>query len=218
MSHAQSQPETVILRMLLPDLEADGFRVFLHPARTLLPSFMQGYQTGAIAMKEDKKVAIEVKSGSGRAEPPIQKLQEMFSSHPDWELRVVYAPAANADQPIAPPPRHLLVENLDRLLKILEDAGPVPALLTGWSVFEAAARSLIPDTLGRPQTPGRLLERLASDGYITPEEADGLRNLGRLRNDAAHGQLDAVVTRDQLENLVGIIRTLLTLSDEGARQ
>jgi uncharacterized protein YutE (UPF0331/DUF86 family) len=83
-------------------------------------------------------------------------------------------------------------------------------------VFEAAARGLIPGNLGRPQTPERLLEILASEGYITPGEADALRTLGQLRNDAAHGRLDAAITRDQLADLVSVTRTLLELSEGGA--
>jgi hypothetical protein len=177
---------------------------------------MQGYQPDAIAMKADKKLAIEVKSRSSQAEPHIQRLQELFTSHPDWELRIIYAPTQNAERTIAVPPRKLVLENLDRLLEIFDEAGPVPALLTGWSVFEAAARGLIPETLGRPQTPERLLEKLASEGYITPGEADALRTLGQLRNDAAHGRLDAAVTRAQLADLVSVTHTLLELSEGDA--
>ncbi len=140
----------------------------------------------------------------------------MFSAHPDWELRIVYASTENTDQAIAVITRELVVENLDRIPKVLDEAGPIPALLMGWSIFEAAARLLVPEYLGRPQPSGRLLELLASDGYITPEEADFLRSLARLRNEAAHGHLDAAVTRDHVAMLVSITRTLLVLSDATA--
>jgi hypothetical protein len=212
MSLAESQSDAVILQMLVPTLEAEGFRVFLNPSRSILPSFMQGYQPDAIAMKADRKVAIEVKSRSGHAEPQVQRLRAMFSAHPDWELRNVYAPTQGTDHAITVIPHQLVVENLDRLLKVFDEAGSIPALLTGWSVFEAAARSLIPDHLGRPQTPGRLLEVLASEGYVTPAEADALRELGNLRNKAAHGKLDAAVTRDQIAELVSVTRSLLDQS------
>ena len=212
MSSASSQSATVILQLLLPNLEAEGFRVFLHPSRSILPPFMRGYQPDAIAMKPDKKVAIEVKSYPSPAEPQIRKLREMFAAHPDWELRVVYAPTQGTEQAIAIIPHQLVVENLDRLLKVFDEAGPVPALLLGWSVFEAAARSLIPEHLARPQTPSHLLEVLASDGYVTPAEADTLRELGDARNKAAHGKLDAAVSREQMAELATITRSLLDLA------
>ena len=191
MSFPQSQSDAAILQMLLPNLEEEGFRVFLHPSRSMLPPFMQGYQPDAIAMKADKKVAIEVKSSSGHAEPQIQKLQEMFSSHPDWELRIIYAPTQNAEQALAVTPRKLVIESLDRLPKIFDEAGPIPALLTGWSVFEAAARGLIPEGLGRRRPPSafsrNLRQRVTSRlGKPTPFAV-----FGRLRDHAAHGRLDA---------------------------
>jgi uncharacterized protein YutE (UPF0331/DUF86 family) len=82
----------------------------------------------------------------------------------------------------------------------------------GWSIFKAAST---PQTLERPQTTGRLLEVLASDGAITPDEADELRQIARLRNEAAHGRLDVVVTREQIEALAYVIRTLLGLPGSG---
>jgi hypothetical protein len=39
-----------------------------------------------------------------------------------------------------------------------------------------------------------------------------------LRNDAAHGRLDAVVTRDQVADLMAVVRALLALSDTDADQ
>ena len=214
MSLAQTPPDAVILQILTPNLEAEGFRVFPHPARSMLPPFMSGYQPDAIAMKADKQIAIEVKSRSGDAdEGRLERLRAMFASHPDWELRVVYAPTKSIQQTIAVMPRRLVAETVDRLLKIFDDSGPIPALLTGWSAFEAAARSLIPNNLGPPQTSGRLLETLASEGGITPAEADALRTLAQLRNDAAHGRLDASVTREQLAELMSVTQTLLKLSE-----
>ena len=209
MSVAASQTEAVILQMLVPNLEAEGFQVFLRPSRSILPSFMQGYLPDAVAVKADKKIAIEIKSDVGRAKPHIQVLRDMFSRHQDWELRVIYASDQNAEQSIAILPRDLIAGTLDRIMTIYDEAGAIPALLTGWSVFEAAARSLIPGDLGRPQPANRLLEILASDGYITPEEADALRILAHSWNTAAHGHLDVSITRDQVASLVSVTRTLL---------
>ena len=215
MSLAQNQSVGVILQMLLPNLEAEGFQVFLHPSRAVLPPFMRGYQPDAIAMKANKKVAIEVVLRPNQAASHGKNLQAMFQGHPDWELRMVYAPPGHAAQEIAVKPKDLVVETLDRVLTIFDEAGPVPALLTGWSVFEAAARTLLPANLARPQPAARLLEVLASDGYLTPDEADAVRRLGRMRDEAAHGGLDIVLTRDDLDKLVSATRVLLAATTPG---
>jgi hypothetical protein len=54
--------ERDFLENLLPQYEAEGFSVFLHPSSTMLPTFMERYRPGAIAIKPDKKIAIEVVS------------------------------------------------------------------------------------------------------------------------------------------------------------
>jgi uncharacterized protein YutE (UPF0331/DUF86 family) len=63
----------------------------------------------------------------------------------------------------------------------------------------------------RAQTPIRLLKALASDGYITPDEADMLRQLGRIRKEVAHGRLDLKPVREKVERLLSITRTLLNV-------
>ncbi len=80
-----------------------------------------------------------------------------------------------------------------------------------WAAFEAAARRLTPAALARPQNPARLVEAMASEGYVTPDEADVLRHVGRARNEVAHGRLDLPVSREQVESLIAITRTVLRL-------
>jgi hypothetical protein len=209
MPISQSGLEEAVFQALLPKLEAEGFQVFLHPSPAMLPPFMQNLQPDAVAMKPDRKIAIEVTPAGRQAESKLRRLQALFSNQPDWELRVVYAPPRTDDADISVASKAAVLETLDRLLRIFDDAGPLPALLTGWSVFEAAARNVIPDNLGRPQQPSRLIELLASGGYVTPDEAASLRRLGRLRNQAAHGRLDVPLTRPEIEDLVTTTRALL---------
>jgi hypothetical protein len=52
--------EVDVLESILPRYEAEGFEVFVHPSPSILPPFMQSYRPDAIALKPDKKVAIEV--------------------------------------------------------------------------------------------------------------------------------------------------------------
>lgn len=216
MSVSQGGLEEAVFQALLPNLEAEGFQVFVHPSPTILPPFMGTVQPDAVAMKPDRKIAIEVMSGGRHAESRIRQWQMLFCDHPDWELRVIYAPPRTADADISVAPKASVLENLDRVLQIFDNAGPLPALLTGWSVFEAAARNVVSENLERPQQPARLIERLASEGYVTPDEASSLRRLGRLRNQAAHGRLDIPLRREDVEDLVATTRALLETAPESA--
>jgi hypothetical protein len=136
-------------------------------------------------------------------------LRERFAGHPDWELRFVYAPPVNSDANIPVVSKQTVSEHLDRLEASVEAMGLAAALLTGWALFEAAARALLPSSLTRPQSPARLIETLASEGYVTPDEADMLRRVSRTRNEIAHGRLDLTPSRDDVALLIAVTRSVL---------
>ena len=202
--------EAAVFQAILPNFRDQGFEVFLHPDRLVLPPFLHGVPPDAIALKPDRKVAIEiVVEGQPGRKDHRQKLQALIAQHGDWELQIFHAP--RGPLPPAPPiaAEATVREILGRILTLYDEAGPVPALLTAWSVFEAAARLVVPNdaTWGLPPT--NLVELLAERGDITVDEADVVRPLRRLRDDAAHGGLDRTVPRAELEAFVGVIDAML---------
>jgi hypothetical protein len=201
--------ERLILETMVPELEADGFRVVIHPKRDTLPTFLQGYHPDMVAYKDNKKLAIEIMGQAPSSKPKERMLRERFAGHPDWELRFVYAPPVNSDANIPVVSKQTVSEHLDRLEASVEAMGLAAALLTGWALFEAAARALLPSSLTRPQSPARLIETLASEGYVTPDEADMLRRVSRTRNEIAHGRLDLTPSRDDVALLIAVTRSVL---------
>lgn len=181
----------------------------------MLPGFLQRYQPDAIAVKGDKKIAIEVVSSDGR-KTQAKEARTLLSGHADWELRVFHAPAPLLGQPIPVASRGAIEAQLKRMENAFDAAGPVAGLLWAWSAFEAAARALLPDILSGPQAPADLLERMAFDGHVTPDEADDLRRFGNLWTEAAHGRLDVTFTRDDLARIVAITRIVLHLYEPAA--
>lgn len=216
MSSTHARYEAV-LQMELPRLEKEGYTVFLHPSRTMLPAFLHRRLPDAIAVKSDKKIAIEIVTsygqGTGAKEGGTkpEDTRKLFSDHPDWELRVIYAPPRVPEHYIPIASREAIEAQLKRMENAFDAAGPVAGLLWAWSAFEAAARALLPDTLSGPQAPADLLERMAFDGHVTPDEADDLRRFGNLWMEAAHGSLEVTFTRDDLARIVAITRIVLSL-------
>jgi hypothetical protein len=211
MASLDSSLERSVLENLVPNLEAKGYQVFIQPPRSLLPPFMGNYRPDAIALKPGKNIAIEVMSPVRAGDEKARKLQNLFSPQPDWELQVYYAPLRTAEPIIDVAHRASIQQTIDALPQFSEMAGRVPALLTAWAAFEAVGRALAPDRLARAQTPTRLLEVLASDGYVTPDEADKLREISQLRNKAAHGGFGVTVTEAHLNQLVATIKSLLSM-------
>jgi hypothetical protein len=209
LSLSAYERERAVLAAMVPELEADGFRVVIYPRRDVLPAFFQGYQPDMVAYKDNKNLAIEIKVGAPESKRAETGLRERFADHPDWELRLVYAPPVSADADIPVVSKQTVMEHLDRIEAAVDAMGPAAALLTGWAVFEAAARALLPASLARPQPPARLIEALASDGYVTPDEADTLRSLSRVRNEVAHGRLDKNPSREDVALLIAVTRSML---------
>ncbi len=214
MSARHGRREAAVLEMLRPSFEDQGFEVFLHPPRHFLPEFMKGYQPDAIAIMPGRKIAIEVNANPTDTprQPQVQNISALFQGQKDWEFRLVYAPAPSQPPEIAKEPKTIIEASLDRLPAIYDQSGPLPALLSAWSLFEAAARWLIPDELRQPQPPGELVDKLAFEGFVTVDEAAPLRPLARLHDEAAHGRLEIVFSRDDLLSMAEVIRTLLDQS------
>jgi len=197
---------------LQPNLEAKGYHVFVRPQDSILPPFLQGKRADAIALRDDRKLVIAVMPGIGEPSGKIPALDAALADHPDWELQVF---TSNGDTEALTLPTmtpQAITDQANRLLDIFDTAGPIPALLTAWSLVEAASRLLMPEAFSRRQTNGSLMERLAFEGWVTPDEAEFLRPLGRLWNRAAHGDLDVKVTRQDIAALADIVRLLLDLA------
>jgi len=194
--------ERDFLQTLVPGYEAEGFSVFLHPAREMLPPFMRGYQPDAIAVKDDKKIAIEIKRDATRRAAGMEELQRIFSEHPEWELRVYYIPGRPEEEDIQTPDLSEIDAALAEVDQLKRAGHLRAALIMAWAALEAAGRALLPQDLARPQPANKLIEVLASEGVVTPAEADSLRKAMGLRNAATHGHFAVAITEQEVEQVV----------------
>ncbi|HEV7600451.1 MAG TPA: hypothetical protein VGO49_09355 [Bradyrhizobium sp.] len=203
--------EAEVIESLLPKYQAEGFDVYVNPSPSILPPFMQTYRPDAIALKKDKKIAIEVVGTTSRSDQKIRTLQSLFAGHGDWELRVFYASPAASNKLLEIASISAINDSVQRVIDLKSAGLLLPALVMAWATFEAIGRALLPDQFRRPQTPARLVEVLGSEGYITPEEADILRAASSTRNAIVHGQLDTTVDQKTLDGFVAILQTLAKL-------
>jgi uncharacterized protein YutE (UPF0331/DUF86 family) len=215
MTSVLGSSEAEVIESLLPTYQAEGFDVYVNPSPSILPPFMQSYRPDAIALKKDKKIAIEVVGSSGRSEQKIETLQSLFAGHADWELKVFYASPMSSNRLVEIASTPAINDSIQRVEDLTEAGHSLPSLVMAWATFEAVGRALLPEQFQRPQTPARLVEVLGAEGYITPEEADTLRTASAIRNAVVHGQLESKVDPKLLEGFVAILRTLARLLPAG---
>jgi uncharacterized protein YutE (UPF0331/DUF86 family) len=206
MSHGAT--EATLLENVLPELEAEGFEVFTNPSPRILPAFMREYPPDAIALRQDKNLAIEVLRESAPSTGRLDKLRDILALHKDWELRVYWVSPSSARKPIESASRRAIEQSISTVEELVTDGRVGPALLLAWATFEAIGRAILPDRFQMAQTSGRLIEVLASDGHITPTEADHVRLLAESRNRLAHGGLEVSVPEADLKRFVEILKTL----------
>ena len=202
------------LQILVPRYEAEGFSVFLHPAREMLPPFMRGYRPDAIAVKDGKRIAIEIKRDVTRQAPQMEQLQQIFSKHPEWELRVYYIPARPEEEDIQAPDLPDIDAALAEVDQLKRSGHLHAALIMAWAALEAAGRAVLPEDLARPQPGNKLIEILASEGVVTPTEADSLRKLISLRNAATHGDFAVPITEQEVAQVVAAASLIIGMARE----
>jgi uncharacterized protein YutE (UPF0331/DUF86 family) len=200
--------EADVLENVLPRYEAEGFQVFLQPSPSILPPFMQNYRPDAVALRGDKKIAIEVVRPENPSSQKIKDLQSLFAKQEDWELRVLYVAPLGSQRRLEVASRAAISNAIQRVRKLRDENYLLPALVMGWAALEAIGRALHPDKLNRPQTPARLVEILASDGLLTPQEADVLRAAISFRNAAVHGDLVDEVDERTVDRVISVLDTL----------
>lgn len=199
--------EVETLQRLVPELQAEGYEVYVHPNKPLIPEFLGNFPPDAIALRGDKNLVVEVMRQSPQASQKLERLTALLKGREDWELRVVWIePKAQTSLPIQG-----INEVSSRLSEIKELAagGHIePAMLLSWATFEALARAILIKDFERPQTPARLVQVLASAGYLTPTEADKFRALAEKRNRLIHGGLDVRVSERELRDFISVLEAM----------
>lgn len=205
--------EAEILRGLLPELEAEGYEVFVEPRPPLSPAFLEGMRADAIALRGDKKLLIQFVRESEQESERLVRMQRLVKAQPGWELRAVLVSPATSPASPALQSKEQIAESVNKIQRLLDHGFVSAALLQGWASFEAVARLLMTEHFRKPQTPGRLVETLAGEGYLTQLEADRMRLLGKYRNSFIHGELNAGIAEDDVRFLAAVLSNLIGTMD-----
>ena len=199
--------ERELLEATARDLTAKGYDVVLEPSPSLLPTALASFRPDAIALGREPKLIVEIATEGAVAAAKVASLQEALMQNPEWKLHLVISRVKRTSLSVMP---HELIaptlENAKKVAKIDAQA----ALLLGWSAFEALSRARRPSVFSRPQSPGRIIERLAAEGVLTPVEATFLREMAHARNLFIHGDLTHTVDLSQVERFLSTIESLLS--------
>jgi len=206
--------EREILGAVVPELEAQGYEVFLQPSGNLLPPFFRGHTPDAVALSDRKNLAIEIARETPEARHRLQELSSAIKGHANWELRVFWVTPRTSGAALSIQPPAKLKERIQEARKLWMETHYGSALLIGWATFEAICRALMPRNFARPQTPSALVEFISSEGYVSPSESDRLRSLAQLRSEFIHGNLDVPMDKEEIAFFLEILSRLEGVVEE----
>lgn len=209
--------ERYVLDQAAQQLQAEGFSVFLEPDARMLPSFMGEYRPDAIALRPDRKLAIEIKSEDAKRGNALEEVAKLFQGRTDWSLRIHYARPSSTDVVTTTSSTSVVEATIAEVEGLIKEGRDRAALLLAWAAFEAEARLWLSTDLKWPQTTANLLEIVAGEGHVTPEEADLIRRMAVDRNQIIHGNLELAVSRADLQAFVLTLKTLSGLEKEKTR-
>jgi hypothetical protein len=206
--------EAEVLRGMIPELVAEGYEVFVNPRPPLAPAFLGDLRPDAIAIRRDKKLVVEIISIPS-ADKKLERLRTALKDQPDWELKVVVLSPATAPDVLQVQTPDVIKQRIAEMQELVAGKHFGPALLLGWAAFEASGRKLLSVEFRKPQTPRRLVSVLASEGYLTPSEADRSRRLADKRNAFVHGELEEEIGAEDVQQLIVILETMLLMIEKG---
>lgn len=201
-----------VLMRIVPELEAQGYEVFVRPHPTVLPTFIKGFVPDLIALGADKNLAIEISRRSSGELARMEQFIALFKDQPRWDHRIVWIEPTSAGESFSVETAETIRRRLDDVRE-LADAGRLEAaLLLSWAIFEAAGRRLAQHALDKAQTSSHLIATLAEVGYLTPSEAELSRAVAEKRNKLSHGELQTRIDEGLLKSFIPIIATLADIS------
>lgn len=195
-----------LLSATIRQLTEQGYDVVVDPSPALLPPTLKSWHPDAVAIGREPRLVVEITSEGSKTAARIATLQSLLRSEPGWKLylvldRVSGVPAIDRVSDLQ------IDELLDRSLSVA-DIDTDAALLMGWAALEALCRARRPDDFMRPQSPGRLVEQLASRGEVGPSDANFLRLMALQRNRFVHGDLSHAISRADVVKFINLLKAL----------
>ena len=199
--------ERELLEATARDLTAKGYDVVFDPSPNLLPAALSRFRPDAIALGREPKLVVEIATEGPVASAKMARLQEALAQSPEWKLHLVISRVKRTNLSVVSD--EVIAPTLDSAKKVAQIDSRA-ALLLGWSAFEAVSRARRPSVFSRPQSPGRIIERLAAEGVLTPTDASFFREMANARNAVIHGNLIQSVDLSQVERFLATIESLLS--------
>lgn len=206
--------EAALLRFASEALKEDGYSVVLDPPPSSLPAELRAIRPDAIALGKKPYLVIEVAREGTESAARVERIQRAIQGDPEWQLHLVFN-RGDVSEALAA----ARISDIRKAIGGIRETARSDtraALVVCWACLEALSRVIAPKDFGRPQTPSRIVERLAAAGYVVPSDAKFLRQMALKRNAFVHGELAADVAAGDIKRFIGVLEGLEKTVQQGA--
>jgi hypothetical protein len=217
MSHTPTEQRR--LGQVADDYRAKGYQVIVAPSREQMPPWLGGHTADLLALHEEDKVVVEIKSPAKlRHDPALSALARVVEEQPGWRLELVVPGRPKRKAPSLPgqvlEPGYA-AEQTDVARKLLSRGLVIPAFIIAWAAFEIAFRNAFRLAEIDPHTSDvqTVLKTLLSLGYFASvDEMRRMQLVWELRNRVIHGySAHLELNTETIEFVLGITERLLSV-------
>ncbi len=204
------------VRKLAHEYQEKGYEVLLQPSRSKTPKFLGDFQPDLIALSDEDKVVVEVKTRKELAESPtIKRVAEAIEKMPGWRLELVLLPAKERKSAAQykPLPKSKIRALIQKANKEIASGSYETAFPLLWIAAEAAVRST-PTASPLPESADfrARVKTLYADGFLSASDLETLEQAYPIRNTIVHGYKSPQLRLTMLEDLKRSILGLLASS------
>jgi len=197
------------------DYRDQGYVVTVKPSAEDLPEFLAGFDIDLIARSDEQHVVVEVRSRATLPDaPPLPKLAEAVSSHPEWRLDLV---VINPEERLLShqgwelPGRDELLARAAEARSLLDHGSHEAALLLAWSAAEATLRLLAQEHGVElvDDSPSYIVRQLVAEGLLSKKDQVFLKKGAQLRTQTIHGYRASSLEAGLLRKLIELPQRVL---------
>lgn len=212
--------EAELIEQLRRSYMSRGYTFIEQPTGTDSPDFLENFIPDAIALSNNDKVVLEIKSAkSSKSKNELVKFLALeVPKHEGWRFELVIESEndqnsdRNADSTFAT--IELEIEKIQRLVK---EKDMKLSVVAGWAILEALCRRLVFDdetTTPNRYKPRSVIEALVSNGFVDDDEGSRLLEISHIRNRLVHGFMQVHVEPEDVDFLVATLKKLKEIASE----
>jgi hypothetical protein len=215
-SSSPSRSVEAALEQAAKSYRDEGYEVIIRPRGDQVPSFAAGFEPELVATRGHEGVIVVIRRNRIELsrDPSVLRLAEIVDAEPGWRLDVAVLEAVTAFEKAALDAAEPSDEQLAQILKTadeLNDRGYSPsACVMAWGGLEAVMRRLHDEERPYgPTTPIELMQALYSNGFLTREQFDRLREAHEIRDQVVHGLVPPGVDPGPVRYVVDAAKALM---------